>query len=368
MAAYGLSATDHVFGTISPKKRSSIRFLPRCRRKWAILIFTIFLYILLQHLPSAPQFGNDARVNRPPPKYDVETTPRFLYHSPFRQSPNHTFESEVSNALLLIEKATLSLKGESIVAKQRIWQAGLGLKERSEDSRVFEHENSDWEFQVVTDDWAVAFIRRTLTVVPCLWKLYTSYPYNVLRVDLLRYLLLWYYGGYYADMDVFPARSINSCPALQQHFSEEAGNVSLILGIEIDEPYASPRLMREWHWSRSYGFIQYTMRAPRRFSPLLSEAIVRVLAHTKQHLEQSSMFHGPRYDETTILEITGPGVFTDAILDHLSATLPPTVLPVSVWGNGQRHSGAEGFDSTQACINNRFGKSWKKGWWEYLFG
>jgi hypothetical protein len=129
------------------------------------------------------------------------------------------------------------------------------------------------------------------------------------------------------------------------------------------------------------------------------------------------------------LEITGPGVFTDAILDVLSDTLPSThpfirksvaadaqlgdlvplhsdlpvqrvtwapfhdmketlcaeapearpgkmlggicVLPVNAWGNGQRHSGSEGFTSSHACINHRFGgtwKPWKQTWKHYLFG
>lgn len=286
--------------------------------------------------------------------------------------------------------------------------------------------------QLVTHAWARDFITNTLSAVPDLLDLYNSYPSDVLRADLLRYLILWYHGGYYADMDVFPARPIRSCPSLAPLFDPVPSdsdnkpsalpNVSLVLGIEIDEPYASPKLMREWHWSRSYGFIQYTMYAPRRFSPLLRRAIVRVLAHTKRHNDESNFIRGPRYDEKTTLEVTGPGVFTDAILDVLSETLPLThplvkssvaadagigglvdssgkiqkrvtwapfhrlrksiwvdasegkdmgglaVLPINVWGNGQRHSGSESFNNVHACINHRFGRTWKKGWWEYLFG
>jgi hypothetical protein len=253
----------------------------------------------------------------------------------------------------------------------------------------------------------------------------------------MRYLILWYYGGYYADTDVYPVIPISMCspllplftpnPLLSNDIPSPQSNISLVVGIEIDEPYASPKLMRKWHWSRSYGFIQYTMYAPRRFSPLLRRAIVRVLAHTKQHNAASHVFIGPRYNEEEILEVTGPGVFTDAILDMLSETLPSThhlistsvnadanvgefvspdsqakvqrrvtwapfhklkepiwvdntesalgektggvvVLPINVWGNGQRHSGAETFNSTHACINHRFGRTWKKGWWEYFVG
>lgn len=181
--------------------------------------------------------------------------------------------------------------------------------------------------------------------------------------------------------------------------------------------------MRDWHWARRYSFIQYAIYAPRRFSPLLREIIVRVLSHTKHRVDGSHFWSG-RYNEMDTLEITGPGVFTDAILDVLSDTLPSThplvqqsveadaefsssassvqrvtwapfhgiqepvclegseakpdkpmgglcVLPVNAWGNGQRHSGSEGFNSQQACINHRFGgtwKPWKQSWQKYLFG
>ncbi|KAJ5794751.1 CAZyme family GT32 [Penicillium paradoxum] len=284
--------------------------------------------------------------------------------------------------------------------------------------------------KLVTDEKAMEFVTTELSTIPDIATVYKSYPHNVLRADLLRYLLLWYYGGFYADIDVFPARSINKCPALEPFFAptnDGPPDVSLVIGIEVDEPYASPKFMQDWHWTRSYGLIQYTMYAPRRFSPLLRETIVRVLAHTKQYNKRhSSLFSSLAYDEKTILGVTGPDVFTDAILDSLSSSLPSThplieksvkadtgigdlvspvtkevekrvtwapfhrlhdlvciqageadpkapmggvcVLPISVWGNGQRHSQAGGFGDPHACINHRFGRTWKKGWWEYIFG
>lgn len=270
----------------------------------------------------------------------------------------------------------------------------------------------------------------TLSTIPGLAKLYHAYPHHVLRADLLRYLILWYYGGYYADTDIFPKQSIKSCPSLENSvFQTDNPDISLVVGVEIDEPFASPQKMHDWHWVRSYGFIQYTMFAPRRFSPLLREVIVRVLSHTKRHLDESNVFLGAKYNELTTLEITGPGVFTDAILDVLSDTLPAShpfvsesviadkglgdlvspstggltqrvtwapfhrlnaprcvqgseakqganlgglcVLPINAWGNGQRHSGAENFLSSHACVNHRFGgtwKPWRQSWKKYLFG
>ena len=251
----------------------------------------------------------------------------------------------------------------------------------------------------------------------------------MLRADLLRYLILWYYGGFYADLDVYPARTIKGCPSLEHIFPHSdfpppAPNVSFVVGVELDEPYFSRRLVNEWNWSRRYGFIQWTMYAPRRFSPILRMVIVRVLAHIKRHYE----IHGFHRRFVTlsgklaigvnsIFEITGPTVVTDSILDTLSSTLPPShpliaasveadkqwgdlpyprvswapfhhlsepvwvdatearegqaeelgglgILPINVWGNGQSHSGAENSFSKQACINHHFKGSWKKWWWE----
>lgn len=280
----------------------------------------------------------------------------------------------------------------------------------------------------MTDEKALDFIDNTLSAVPEIALVYKSYPYYVLRTDLLRYLLLWYYGGFYADIDVFPARPIKGCPDMKPLFvaDHKLADISLVVGIELDEPYVSPRGMREWHWTRRYGFMQYTMYAPRRFSPVLREIIARAMAHTKQHNERfTSVLSG--YSQSTILGITGPDVVTDAVLDVLSITLPTThrlmnismdkdagidnlpvssvtgetlrrvtwapfhrldktlcvedseaslegsmggicVLPVNAWGNGQRHSGSEGFDSPRACVNHRFRGSWKKGWWQSVFG
>ena len=178
-------------------------------------------------------------------------------------------------------------------------------------------------------------------------------------------------------------------------------------------------MREEWHWSRTYGFAQYNFYAPRRFSPFLRRAIVRAIAHSVKHNGVTAgMIYGPRYTENDILEVTGPGMFTDAIVDVLSESLPPEhelirisaevasqipqpqrrltwapfhrmqqpmwinisdnsnpgsaydllVMPINVWGNGQRHSGSDMFNHTEACANHLFGRSWKKGWWEYLLG
>ncbi|CAI7665719.1 unnamed protein product [Penicillium glandicola] len=399
------------------------------------IIFITFIWFLFYHLPAPPSTQNNTRADRPPPKHQVEDTARFIYRSPFRNNPDIQYEKQLSNALEEFEKAVLSQSQESNISGDRIWQIAKDEEHRGDDSREFEQKNNEWEYTLVTDKKAIEFVTNELSAIPEIAIVYKSYPHNVLRADLLRYILLWYYGGFYADIDIFPAQSIKTCAALEpffppttnKHTKSTLPNVSLVVGIEVDEPYASSQFMRDWHWTRSYGLIQYTMYAPRRFSPLLRETIVRVLAHTRQYNNgHIGLFPSLMYDEKTILGVTGPDVFTDAILDTLSSSLPSThpliqqsvdadadisdlispvtaelhkrvtwapfhrlsdpvciqageaipdesmgglcVLPISVWGNGQRHSQAGGFNHPNACVNHRFGRTWKKGWWEYIFG
>ncbi|CAG7939178.1 unnamed protein product [Penicillium salamii] len=392
-------------------------------RRWCYLIAIVVICLLVLWLPGPPQTQNNISPDRPSPKYQVTNTPRFLYRSPFRSHPDIGYEEHLSNSLRSIENSVLAQNHGNIIAEDRIWQIALGEARKGPDSAAFEQVNMDWAYSLVTDNEAEDFVSRRFSAIPDIATIYKSYPQNVLRADLLRYLLLWYYGGFYADVDVLPTRPIHACPELKGTNHD----VSLVVGVEVDEPFATKKFMNDWHWTRSYGLIQYTMHAPRRFSPLLRQTIVRAISHTRQHeIRHHSLFGGPKYDENTILGVTGPDVFTDAILDTLSSSLPPThpliraslaadegiddlvlngngnkekrvtwapfhrmktpicvqsdeaisdapmggvcVLPISIWGNGQRHSEAGGFNDPSACVNHRFGRTWKKGWWEYIFG
>ncbi|EED22047.1 conserved hypothetical protein [Talaromyces stipitatus ATCC 10500] len=397
-------------------------FLLKKSRRFLLWIPIVLILFIFHYVFSIHNNRNGPHTD------DNDTRPRFLYRSSFRDNPDLEYERRISDALQGIEGTVLAENGGDTLAEERIWQIAKDEGQRGSDSKALQGQNRLWEYSLMTDEKAEDFVNNILSAVPEIAQVYNSYPYYVLRTDLLRYLLLWYYGGFYADIDVFPARPIKGCPDLKPVLftDQKSTNISLVVGVELDEPYVSPRGMREWHWTRRYGFLQYTMFAPRRFSPVLREIITRVMAHTKQHNERfASHFTG--YGQSTILGITGPDVVTDAVLDVLSSTLPTMhklmnismnkdagidplpistdtgetlrrvtwapfhglseplciadsearqkgsmggicVLPVNAWGNGQRHSGSEGFDSPRACVNHRFSGSWKKGWWQSFFG
>lgn len=63
----------------------------------------------------------------------------------------------------------------------------------------------DWEYKLWTDDQNRSFIKRNYS-----WFLdiYDSYPYNIQRVDAIRYFILLDYGGVYVDLDFECLKSI----------------------------------------------------------------------------------------------------------------------------------------------------------------
>lgn len=65
----------------------------------------------------------------------------------------------------------------------------------------------DWTYILWTDADIEAFVTQHY---PRLLGLFQSYPDHIQRVDAARYMILFKYGGIYADLDVFCRRSFDS--------------------------------------------------------------------------------------------------------------------------------------------------------------
>jgi hypothetical protein len=118
----------------------------------------------------------------------------------------------------------------------------------------------------------------------------------------------------------------------------------------------------------------------------MREAVVRAVSHAFA-LSRRHGVERPdgswRYSKEDIHGVTGPEMFTDAIMDVVqerSMEYPVTwrnftglmapfhdeasricVLPINYFGNGQRHSGSKPFDHPDACVNHYFLGTWKHG-------
>jgi alpha 1,6-mannosyltransferase len=233
---------------------------------------------------------------------------------------------------------------------------------------------------------------------------------GVLRADLFRYLVLFAHGGdpyrfggplmigVYADADVFCAKPVLECiPA------DLWTKSSVIVGVELDEPSATKAVQKHWKWSRNHGFTQWTVFA-KPFAEPLKLAIVRSISHTYalarlRGVSDPEKLHSgkglfdyflPSYTVKDILEVTGPGMWTDAVMDSINANSPKPegvsseshrrnivtwsaftrlrspqllgqilVLPINYFGSGQRHSGAGNFLVPEACVNHLAKRTWK---------
>ena len=64
----------------------------------------------------------------------------------------------------------------------------------------------DWQIWFWTDKENRELIK---TQYPAYLKLYDSYEYGIQRADMIRYFILYTYGGLYSDMDIQPTKSFN---------------------------------------------------------------------------------------------------------------------------------------------------------------
>ena len=118
-------------------------------RKLILLLLAVLIYVVLYHLPPPPKTKNNTSSNRKAPEYDVDTTPRFLHLSSFREDPDSEYEKRVSDALLEIERKALRESNWDTSTEDRIWQVTLGKYiERESDSLAFEQDNNGWKYSV----------------------------------------------------------------------------------------------------------------------------------------------------------------------------------------------------------------------------
>lgn len=58
--------------------------------------------------------------------------------------------------------------------------------------------NADWEYMLWTDDKCLKFVEQEF---PDFLKQYQSFPKNIMRADVIRYLIMYKIGGVYLDLD-----------------------------------------------------------------------------------------------------------------------------------------------------------------------
>jgi alpha 1,6-mannosyltransferase len=375
-----------------------------------VLIISTLLYILLEYEPVALP----ALVTVPVQDF-YDHHPTYEYTSIYRENADTAFEVTLESKLIFLERALLSNlpeKSNGPIADRTIWQ-----NTSPELADIWSSWVTQWRFN--NEDWKHKLYTSPPKEFPPLFETIpeiaaANETYSEIRNDLFRYLLLWYHGGMWSEIDTWNRVSMRNCQPIVSVLKNEK-DISLMVGIDVDEPYFSQETIQRRKWSRGFGFGQSTIWAPRRFDPIVRKAIVRTISHAmvQASLQPHNRGIGVETSSRHANEISGPGMFTDIVLEVLSQNLKVehtlrdrdaglerrvtwkhfrklnkvlwitpdqykeshgenmgglAVLPIDVWSSGQSHSGSGPSESEDACVNHVHNWRPKKQWKERIFG
>ncbi|KNE59658.1 hypothetical protein AMAG_05132 [Allomyces macrogynus ATCC 38327] len=169
--------------------------------------------------------------------------------------------------------------------------------------------------------------------VPYLQPLFRALPRGVLRADLFRYLVVATFGGVYADSDACPLKPLGQwLPTVSLRAEKGAGSttaaadgssqtaaetplignedVALVIGMESD------LATDDWYrfFARQLQLCQWTFAGVAGhpiLTAIVAESVQRLRAKWAAGLGESGW---PSITNEDVLDLTGPGVFTDVIL------------------------------------------------------
>jgi mannosyltransferase OCH1-like enzyme len=186
-------------------------------------------------------------------------------------------------------------------------------------------------------------------------ELVRSLPHPVMRADLFRYMVLNAFGGVYTDVDTRLLRPVDSWVA----HAPGAPPARLVLGIEADPDRPD---WADWY-ARRLQWCQWTFAAAAGH-PVLEEVIAESTRRIRRGVE------------TLVMELTGPGVWTDSVnrwleqahgrhwSEFVGLQKPVRVgdallLPITAFSPGIGHMGAGPTSSPDALVEHLFMGSWK---------
>lgn len=275
-----------------------------------------------------------------------------------------------------------------------------------------------WAYHSLTNDGADAWVAANFPDGGRIRYLWDNLRVGILKADVLRYLLLLVHGGIYSDTDteclkpmadwgrgadvwrleLWATESEQRRLRAGEDPSKVLGRASVIVGVEVDV-----RERGDWHtwWARPMQIVQWTM-ASAPHHPITLSALLRIVHRTasaadwarnhwhsvQRHLHYNETAEATRMMRTTalsepsaggpigIMDWTGPGVWTDSVLQYLEArygcqwtdlrglTRPlrvgdVIVLPVTGFSPDVGQFGSQSRDDPQAMVWHHFRGSWK---------
>lgn len=251
-----------------------------------------------------------------------------------------------------------------------IHQTGPAFRPSSH-STAWIGQGPDWGYYFYNDYSAALFVKSHMP--QDIYEAYYSMPEPVLQADYFRYIVLLVKGGLYSDTDAEPLIPLSQWPELHK------SNVGLITSIEADS-----RVQPNIHIFREMQLVQWTIAA-KPDHPAIKMLVDRIAEITRRKLQsKTSELSSAARHEGSIIEWTGPAIFTDVLLEYiqtqtgrdpmqdlLGITEPVLlsdvlILPrIAFAGYGKKET-----TSPEARIKHYFDGSWKQSnthWWQKVF-
>jgi mannosyltransferase OCH1-like enzyme len=188
-------------------------------------------------------------------------------------------------------------------------------------------QNPDWSYKL----WNREDIEDLLHGYPKWQTAFHRLDHWVEQCDFARYVIVYHYGGVYADLDTV-------CQTPAKEWTKYNG---LVVGLEADVDDYEKAFHR---LARNKQYCQWTFASVPRH-PALYELIEYIANITSQSC----------FKEHKILNTTGPGAFTDIVQNA------PNVLrlPIAAFAGGQAHSQSPPTTDPGCYVVHKFEGSWK---------
>jgi mannosyltransferase OCH1-like enzyme len=152
---------------------------------------------------------------------------------------------------------------------------------------LWKEKHPDWTHILWTDDIVLTYLKK---LHPYIIDHYKNYEYLIQRADMIRYFILYDYGGVYCDLDMYPLKNIEDMIQCNLNHFVYSSNSDTITNLFMISPRFSPIMKK----------IQYRILNPK--VPFYSLG---------KHLK--------------VYNTTGPTMLTDVLLNYIKD--PYIILP-----------------------------------------
>ncbi|KPM42700.1 hypothetical protein AK830_g3878 [Neonectria ditissima] len=216
---------------------------------------------------------------------------------------------------------------------RKIWQIwkhdpSSFAQQELERARTWTEKNPEWRWEVLTDANELGYVEHHFGPHgfnrPDIVEFFRTVQIKIIKADLLRYLVMYVEGGMYTDIDVEALKPITEF--IPKAF-DEAG-IDMIIGIETDEPKFKNHTILG---PVSRSFCQWTFACKPQLPFLLRMVEMAVDRLQSLAKRQGVPISDVSVDFDQVIACSGPGVFTDAILQYMNEKR--TQGPPITWDN-----------------------------------